>query len=173
LVSSVNDAFAGEVHAGLRFAFAPQRRRDVADSHDLVNARPEGRFQLAAEGFLSAARLPADDDPVKAGSRARQLLGEIHRVRRGAGKRLRRKLLQRGEELLGVSHAHRDMRAADRLEGRQRRAGDEGAGAEGRDDALARLQAVLRVGVAADPAPVLDVAFRQRNVERRAARAAS
>src|SRR6266480_3914068 len=168
----VNDAFAGEVHAGLRFAFAPQRRRDVADSHDLVDARPEGRLQLAAEGFLPAARLPADDDSVEPGSRARKPLGEIHGVRRGAGERLRRKLLQRREELLRVSHAYRDMRAADRLEGRQRRAGDEGPGAEGRDDALARLEAVLRVGVATDPAPVLDVAFRQRDVERRAARAA-
>src|SRR5947209_18965648 len=64
------------------------------------------------------------------------------------------------------------MRAADRLEGRQRGAGDEGPGAVGRDDALARLEAVLRVGVATDPAPVLDVAFRQRDVERHAARAA-
>src|SRR5207302_4182717 len=54
----------------------------------------------------------------------------------------------------------------------ERGAGDEGPGAVRCDDALARLQAVLRVGIASDPAPVLDIAFRQRNVERRAARAA-
>src|SRR5205807_7358010 len=51
-------------------------------------------------------------------------------------------------------------------------AGDEGPGAVRCDDAFARLQAVLRVGIASDPAPVVDVASRERNVERRAARAA-
>src|SRR5205807_9047031 len=99
------------------------------DSHDLVDARAEGRFKLAAEGFLASARLPADDDSVEPGSCAGKPLAEIQRVRRGAGERLRRELFQRVKHLLRVAHAYRDMRAADRLQRRERGAGDERPGA--------------------------------------------
>src|SRR5260221_8700232 len=64
------------------------------------------------------------------------------------------------------------MRAADRLESGERGAGDERPGAEGRNDAVAGLEAVLRIGIAPDRTPVLDVALRQRDIERRATGAA-
>src|SRR5262249_8381409 len=80
--------------------------------------------------------------------------------------------LERGQDSLGVADAERNVHHADRLEGGERRAGDEGAGAEIGDDALAGLEAVRRIRLAADLAPLLDVVLRQRDVERRAARAA-
>src|SRR6185436_4441727 len=110
---------------------APERCGDVADAHDLVDHGVECTLQFGAERFLAAAGLAAHDDSPdrrEAHSLRGGGLGNMQGVRRRAGERLGLKPLDRGEELVGVAHADRDVHRADRLEGGERGAGDERAG---------------------------------------------
>src|SRR3954467_2998322 len=165
----VDQTLGREVHPRLSGAFAPERGRDVADSHDFVDPRTKGALQLAAERVLAAAGLAADDDPLdwgEADAFGPRHLGDVQRVRRRAGERLRLQPLDRREELLGIADADRDMDRADRFECRERGPGDEWACAIGRHDTLAGLQAVSRIRAPPDLAPLLDVVRGERNVER-------
>ena len=99
-------------------------------------------------------------------------LEQVRGVRRRQHDRLRAQPRDRLEEPVRVARPDRDVREPDPPDRVERRAGDERAGVVGRDDPLARLDA--RGGVAARRArdPVLEIAGGERDVARRAGRAA-
>src|SRR2546421_10538943 len=49
----------GEMHSRLGWAFAPQRRGDVPEAHDLVNLGGPCALERAGRALLRAARLAA------------------------------------------------------------------------------------------------------------------
>ena len=79
---------------------------------------------------------------------------------------------QREHQPLGVAGAEGQVTEADAVERRERRAGREGSGVVRRDDPLAGLHARGRVAARRRRDPVLEVARGQRDVARRAGRAA-
>ena len=138
----VDQSLGREMHPGLLGAFAPERGRDVADAHDLVDARAPGILQLLSETVFATARLAADDDAFHCAERdtfGGGGLGDVQRIRGRAGERLGLEALDRREEALGVADADRDMYRADRLERGERSPGDERTGSVGSDHAFARL----------------------------------
>src|SRR5690349_16378632 len=58
----MDEAAAGEMHAGLRLAFAPERDRNVADAHGFGDLGAPGGLQPRAQRRLSPARLACDED---------------------------------------------------------------------------------------------------------------
>src|SRR5207237_8244379 len=91
------DPFLGrEMHPRLLRTLAPERCRDVADPHDLVDLGAPRALELATKAFLAAARLTADDDALYCAERdtlGRRDFGNMQRIRGRAGERLGRELL--------------------------------------------------------------------------------
>src|SRR5689334_21563084 len=63
----VDQPLGREMHARLLRALTPERRRDVADAHDLVDLGAPRALELAAKALFAAARLAADDDALHRG----------------------------------------------------------------------------------------------------------
>ena len=174
----VDEAAGAEVHPVLLLALAPERDPDVADSHRLGDARAPARLELGAEGGLAAAGLAGDQDPLDA--RRREVDAAVgRRTRPGARRRTASAPRPRGRSSSIAAAAARCCPVPTgmwqrpmRSNGVERRAGHERAGVVGRDDPLACRDA--RGGVAARRArdPVGEVAGGQRDVARRAGRAA-
>src|SRR3954470_7139856 len=166
-----------EVHAVLRLALAPQRHADVADPHRLGDPCAPAFLERAAERGLGAAGLPGDEDvPHARRAQVHAALGrpldEVGGVRWGQHGGLRLEQLDGPHQALGVAGADGDVAEADPLERGGGGARRERAGVVRRDDALAGLDARRRVAARGALDPVVEVRRRQRDVARRAGRAA-
>jgi hypothetical protein len=174
---SVDEAARTEVHPVLFLALAPQRRPDVADPHGLGDAGAETALEHRAEGGLPTARLAGDEDALDArarqveapvGSRLDQVGGVGGRQDRG----LRAEELDRGQQPLGVAGAEGNVTGTDAVEGSQGGARHERARVICRDEPLAGREARGGVAPRRPCHPVLEVVRGQRDVARRAGRAA-
>ena len=153
-------------------ALAQERRADVADAHRLGDFRAPALLELRAERRLAAAGLAGDEDALDARARANRGSRQIRGVRRGEHDGLGLQRLDRADQELRVAGADRDVHEPDPLERRKRRACDERAGVVRRDDPLSGLDSRRRIAARRAGQPVLDVARCERDVARRAGRAA-
>ena len=166
---------AAEVHALPPRAFAEQRRRDVADTHHLVDECAGDRFDVIAHRRNAAAWLATGDDVRERFDVFTPRLQPVRKVLRE-----RRRGEQRVED--AGAHAEQDAVRVARPEGdhagsdsRQHEigvAGDERPRAERRQHAVVVMDSGRVVGARADGRPHLDVAWRESEHARRARRAA-
>ena len=168
----VDEAARAEVHSVLLLALAPERHADVADAHRLGHLRAPALFQLRAKGRLAAAGLAGHEDALDARSGEIEVLCQVRGVRRRQHHGLGLEERHGANETLGVPGSNRDVRQSDALEGGERRAGDEGPGVVGGDDALAGRDARGRIAPCRCRDPVVEVAGSQRDVAGRAGRSA-
>jgi hypothetical protein len=164
----VDEAPRAQVHTGLVFALAPQRRADVADPHRLRHPGAPALLQRGPERRLAAAGLAGDEHAGDAGSGQVDVavgrpLDQVGGVRRRQQRHAGLQQPDRQQQPLAVAGADGDVRDAGQLDRAQRRSGHERARVVGRDNALA---GDAGRGVAAGRAdhPVLEVGRRQRDV---------
>ena len=170
----VDEAARAEVHPVLLLALAPERDADVADAHRLGDpARPSP--PRAARG-RPARRRPARP---RRGRARRSSRARSTRARRGAPRRTasarppraaaaRSRASSRSVFPVPTGMWMRPMRS----NGAERGAGDERPGVVGRDDPLAGRDPRGRVAARRAGHPVVEVAGGERDVARRAGRAA-
>ena len=142
-----------------------------------VTRAPQPCLELGPKGRLAAAGLAGDEHALdaRAGQVEASLRGPFDEVCGVGGRKhhgLGRKALDRQHQPLRVPGADRDVAEADAIEGRERRARDQRPGVVGRDDALAGDDARRPVAARRAGHPVVEVAGRERDVARRARRAA-
>ena len=148
-----------------------------------MSPMPIASVTLAPQPSSSFARKAGSPPPGSPATRTRStdeparstLLGpleEVRGVRRREHRGFGREPLDREQQPLGVAGADRDVAQADPVEGRERGARDERPGVVRRDDALSGLDAGSRVAARRPRHPVVEVARRERDVARRAGRAA-
>ena len=173
----VDEAARAEVHAVLLLALAPERDADVADPHRLGDPRAPALLELRAEGRLAAAGLAGDEHALDA--RAGEVdaalgrpLDEVGGVRgrehRGLGPSSSIASIRRSVFPVPTGMWQRPMRS----NAASAAPATNGPGVVGRDDALARADARRRVAARRAGHPVVEVARGERDVARRAGRAA-
>ena len=160
---------APEVHAVLRFAFAPERHADVADPHRLRDPRAPALLERRAESRFASAGLAGDEHSLDARGVEIELalcrpLDQIGGVGGSQHGGLGSQQLDRAHEALGVAGSDRDVREADAVEGGERGTRRERAGVVGADDPLAGRDAGGRVAACRAGHPVVEVARGQRDV---------
>ena len=121
----MHQAPAGEVHAALRRALAPERDGDVADAHRLGEARAPGGLEPGAQVGLAAARLAGDEQAADArGGEVEALaggaLGEVQGEGGGQRQRVGPEQADRRQHPLAAAGADGDVAEAERGEGVER-----------------------------------------------------
>ena len=150
-----------------------------------MSPMPIASVTLAPHAASSLARIAGSPPPGSPATSTRLTLelGEIHaalarpfgemqRVGRGHRDDGRLQKIDRRHQPLGVAGADGDVAEPEPVEGAERRAGDEGTGVVGRDEALAARDSRRRVGARRSAHPDLEIASGERNVARRPGRAA-
>ena len=168
----VDEAARAEVHSRLRLALTPERRADVADSHRLRHAGAPAVLERRSERGLAAAGLAGDEDSPDARIAQVGELEEVRGVRRRQHDRVGTQLLDREQRALARACAGRDMTDADPRKCVECGSGDERARVVRGEDAVAARETGRRVAARGAGHPVVEVAFGERDVARRAGRAA-
>ena len=163
-------AAAAEVHALLLRALAEQRRRYVANPHNLGDGDAENRLDVIADLRDPAARLAAGDDMgerrgsvVQVGAAwRRDQVGKELRERGRGQKRVGEAGFQAEDDAVGVAGRHRHRTATDARQHEMRVSSHERTGAKGRQHAAVIVNPSGEICPRADCRPHLDIAARER-----------
>ena len=150
-----------------------------------MSPMPIASVTLAPQAASSFARIAGSPPPgspatitrltlelARSTPRLARPFGQMQRVGRRHRDDGRLQQLDRRHQPLGVAGANGNVAEPEPVEGAERRAGDEGAGIIGRDDALAARDAGGGVGARRGAHPDFEIGGGQRNIARRSGRAA-